>query len=606
MKTIFQKKYLKHIFIHICVFISFLAQTAISASNSGIGYHGAPFLKISPAARQVAMGEAFTAFADDVNLMRYNIGGLGQLSNEMLSMNFHNWIDDTQQGSFAFAFPMRYGVIGMDLTYFNEGSITEMDVNFRETGGTATGDDILASLGFGTRLGLWDYVFGVGADVKFLRQTLAGEQSSALAVDVGTQFTLYDIMFGGTIQNIGLTKAKFRDMSSPLPTTFRLGAGYTLGKSESLNINFAGDVAWTLKENLRYYMGSEIILSDLLFLRAGYQLHDVAASPISAGFGLNIPMEWLANSETRIDYAYSPVDALEADIHRFSILLNFGVGKKQENNYDELLQRELEAARQSRMELDKMKDEMSRRLARAQQIAADSDGKIEVEQKTDNKILVSMRINFDFDKSDIRDSDESTVNKVGDILANYPNSVVHVSGHTDSIGTDWYNIRLSQKRITSVINYLKETKHFTDKKFYMPIGYGEMRPVAPNSTEEGRERNRRVEFELFTNNSKPEMPNGSALITVKAINDQVIQIIFNGKVEFTSRTFSSPERLIIDVPNVYMLSDIKEIPLNRGPFIRARLGFHPDGPFTRIVLDLTGPVNVEIQALENFIFIKRN
>jgi len=572
-------------------------------NNSGIGYTGAPFLRISSAARQVAMGEAFTAMADEINLMRYNIGGLGQLNTEMLAANFHNWFDDTQQGSFALALPYKYGIVGIDFTYFNEGKIDEVDEQFRQTGATVNSDDILLNIGYGSRLKIWDYIFSVGSSIKFLRQSLAGQHSTAIGIDLGTQFHYKTILFGATIQNIGLSKVKFRDMSAPLPTTFRLGTATSLGKKEALQITMAGDVSWTLRENLRYYLGGELTISELLFLRTGYQFHDVAATPLSAGFGLKIPMEWLAGSQTRLDYAYSPMDVFETDIHRFSLLFVFGAAKKPQD-YDRMLKDELEAARRSRIALQKLEDEMARRLARAKQIAAESEGKIEVEQKGENKVLVSMRINFDFDKSDIRKADYNTINQAADILGTYPEAKIHVSGHTDSIGTDWYNIRLSQRRIEGVIKYLKTEKKFEDEKFYMPIGYGELRPLADNGTENGRARNRRVEFMLFTFDSNPELPDGSALRTVRAVDDGTIHIICNGKVGYSVKTLSSPDRLIIDIPRIYMLSDVKEIELNRGPFIRARLGFHREGPFTRVVFDLNRQINVDVSALENLIVVK--
>ena len=603
MKRFPDYKFYKWI-VYITLFLTCIPGSPVWAvSNAGVGYHGAPFLKISSAARQVGMGDAFTAMADDINLLKYNVGGLGQLSNEMLAINFHNWIDDTQQGSFALAFPNRYGVVGMDFTYFNEGSLEALDVNFNQTGKTFSASDVMATLAFGTRLGFRDYVFGVGMGMKYLRQELAGEEASAFAFDIGAHLPLYGFQFGATIQNIGLTKLQFQDMKSPLPTTFRFGSATTLGRLETMALNVDADVAWIPKEKMRFYLGNELILSNLLYLRAGYQFHQTAASPFSAGFGLNIPMDWLANAETRFDYAYSRLNAMETDVHRFSLLMNFGV--KKDNNYDEMLQQELDAARRSRIALQQMEDEMARRLAKAKEIAAESGGKIEVEEKAGNQILVRMRINFDFDKYNIRPQDEATVDQVGEILSTYNDSKVHVTGHTDSVGTDWYNIRLSQKRIESVISYLKDHRGFRDEKFYLPIGYGELRPIADNGTEEGRALNRRVEFLLFSQDSKPELPDGSAFSTVKMVNDQVVQLVFNGKVEFTSRTLNSPERLIIDVPNVYMLSDVKEVALNRGPFIRARMGFHREKvPFTRIVLDLSHPIQADIQALENYIFVK--
>ncbi|MGH7455843.1 MAG: hypothetical protein ACRENG_31090, partial [bacterium] len=81
-------------------FLLLAAFSSVEAQNSAVtGRYAAPILGISPYARQVAMGEAFTALANDINVMRYNVGGLGNLRHIMLSTHFHNWIDDTQQGA---------------------------------------------------------------------------------------------------------------------------------------------------------------------------------------------------------------------------------------------------------------------------------------------------------------------------------------------------------------------------------------------------------------------------------------------------------------------------------------------------------------------------
>ncbi|MDZ7370128.1 MAG: hypothetical protein ONB12_03050, partial [candidate division KSB1 bacterium] len=66
--------------------------TTSATAQNGIGYSGLPFLKISPAARQIAMGDAFTALTGDVNLMRYNVGALGGIKAPMLAANFNSWI----------------------------------------------------------------------------------------------------------------------------------------------------------------------------------------------------------------------------------------------------------------------------------------------------------------------------------------------------------------------------------------------------------------------------------------------------------------------------------------------------------------------------------
>ncbi|MBN1473738.1 MAG: OmpA family protein [Syntrophaceae bacterium] len=105
---------------------------------------------------------------------------------------------------------------------------------------------------------------------------------------------------------------------------------------------------------------------------------------------------------------------------------------------------------------------------------------------------VRLNIEFDFDKADIRPRYHDELKTVGDFMNKYPDVNMAIEGHTDSIGTDEYNQRLSQRRVDSVKNYIVE-KFNIDGKRIKATGYGESRPIADNSTDEGRQRNRRVE-----------------------------------------------------------------------------------------------------------------
>jgi outer membrane protein OmpA-like peptidoglycan-associated protein len=616
------KKIIKHSSIYFLVFLLLLPETRVkSADNKGIGVHSAPFLRVHPSARQVAMGNAFTALADEINLMRYNVGGLGNLRHIMLAANFHNWIDDTQQGSMGFALPHRFGVLGFDFTYFNEGEITEMDENFRRTGGTVTSDDILLTMGYGRYLSLLNNDLSLGASFKFLQQNLVGQQNISYAMDLGMQFRLKHISFGATIQNIGFNKVKFEEKQSTLPQTYRAGVAGRLPLHQDVKLNLTADIAMPDKQNLRYYTGGEIVISDLFAIRGGYKIHDYEADSWSAGFGLNIPMEWLANSRTRLDYAYTPLDVFESNIHRFSMLFTFGVMQRvfalnyqDRERFDEMnekLRKELKAAEKARLAAEQaeartraLEQEISERLARIQQIAAESEGKIEVQPKEENRILVSLRINFDFDKANIRPEEFKTMRQVGEILNTYPEAMMHISGHTDSIGTHQYNILLSKRRMDSVMVYLVRKENVDSDRFYMPVGYGELRPVADNGTSEGRFRNRRVEFLLYTMDSQPQMPDGSAIRSIQVMNSQSVRIVCNGKVnDYSVKTLSDPDRLILDFPKIFLLTSKKVWPINRGPFIRARLGYHPDKLFSRVVFDLQNPIKADVHSLNNFVIV---
>ncbi|HDS05729.1 MAG TPA: OmpA family protein [Deltaproteobacteria bacterium] len=105
---------------------------------------------------------------------------------------------------------------------------------------------------------------------------------------------------------------------------------------------------------------------------------------------------------------------------------------------------------------------------------------------------VRLNVEFDFDKADIRPRYHDELKKVGDFMNQYPDVNMALEGHTDSIGTDEYNQRLSERRVESVKNYIVD-KFNIDGKRIEATGYGESRPIADNSTDEGRQRNRRVE-----------------------------------------------------------------------------------------------------------------
>jgi OOP family OmpA-OmpF porin len=110
-------------------------------------------------------------------------------------------------------------------------------------------------------------------------------------------------------------------------------------------------------------------------------------------------------------------------------------------------------------------------------------------------------VNFDFDKSTLRPDAVAILNEAIEILKRYPDLKVEVAGHTDSIGTDAYNQGLSERRARAVYDYL--TSNGIDAaRLVGPNGYGESRPIAPNTNPdgsdnpEGRAQNRRTELNV--------------------------------------------------------------------------------------------------------------
>jgi OOP family OmpA-OmpF porin len=102
-------------------------------------------------------------------------------------------------------------------------------------------------------------------------------------------------------------------------------------------------------------------------------------------------------------------------------------------------------------------------------------------------------IHFQFDKTFIEDQFKDEINAFGRFMEDHPNATLILGGHTDSIGTQEYNVGLSRRRATSVAEYVTENFD-VDPARIDRSWYGEAYPIAPNDTAAGRRENRRVEM----------------------------------------------------------------------------------------------------------------
>jgi outer membrane protein OmpA-like peptidoglycan-associated protein len=103
-------------------------------------------------------------------------------------------------------------------------------------------------------------------------------------------------------------------------------------------------------------------------------------------------------------------------------------------------------------------------------------------------------VTFATDSSDLSPAFFDVLNSVGKVLGEFEQTVVEVAGHTDSTGSDAYNLSLSERRAQSVTSYL--TSQGVIPQRIISVGMGEKYPVADNSNASGRQANRRVEITL--------------------------------------------------------------------------------------------------------------
>jgi len=108
----------------------------------------------------------------------------------------------------------------------------------------------------------------------------------------------------------------------------------------------------------------------------------------------------------------------------------------------------------------------------------------------------TLHVNFDFNKATIRKPDDADLQKAIAFIKKYPGAQISLVGYTDSIGSDAYNLRLSEKRADAVKEYL--VKHGVDAARIQTSGKGKADPVADNKTPKGRFENRRVEVLILS------------------------------------------------------------------------------------------------------------
>ena len=157
------------------------------------------------------------------------------------------------------------------------------------------------------------------------------------------------------------------------------------------------------------------------------------------------------------------------------------------------LQREKDAAVQNRKSLE---DEMRTALESKDVTISRLQGKLTVN--------ILDRILFDSGEAELKPGGETVLRKVAEVLSQHPALQIHVIGHTDNVpiragGRNRYasNWELSMARATAAVRFLSE-KAGVDPRRLGAVGYGEFRPIADNSTAEGRARNRRIAITILS------------------------------------------------------------------------------------------------------------
>ncbi len=211
-----------------------------------------------------------------------------------------------------------------------------------------------------------------------------------------------------------------------------------------------------------------------------------------------------------------------------------------------------------------------------------------------DKISIDLKLQFDLDKAVLRPEYHDNIRKLAEFMKSYPQTHADIEGHTCNIGSARYNFELSWRRAESVKNYL--IKHFgIEAGRIRTFGYGLTRPLADNSREEGRMKNRRV-IVIVSNGAekdaaaKPEKGDTSSRIlrdiqmrmekgklNVALMADRRVNI-------FNAFQLRNPDRLVVDLPGKWSYKGESRRVMNSESVENIRIGKHPDK--LRVVFDL--------------------
>jgi long-subunit fatty acid transport protein len=297
----------------------------------GVGTTGANYLKIGLGAKATAMGENFTALADDTSAVYWNAAGLSKAKTSQVDFMQLTWVAGISAKSFM-------GVCPISDTDFIGGYLMYLDTpQDKETRYTSDGKLAYEDTGnkFKSEVSVLNVVYSkkvsaalsAGLGIKAINEQLAGVKANGYAIDAGLLYNdiLPGITAGLAVQNLAINKLR---QDEELPMTVALGAAYTTTLWRN-RLNVLTDLKLPNDNDARYGAGLEYWLADMFAARVGYNTFN----KFSLGIGVDV-------ANLVADYAYVPLGDLGIT-HRFSVGYKFDTVLRSNAAVEEETQEEL-------------------------------------------------------------------------------------------------------------------------------------------------------------------------------------------------------------------------------------------------------------------------
>lgn len=295
---------------------------SLLAIDPGAGTAGFDFLRITPGAREAAMGGAAVGIADSPFAFWHNPALAAGTTEQQAQFGYLNYIGGIHIGSAGYSQPLaRRQGIGVGVVYLNSGSMKRTDPSGNELGSFGVS---FADFNVSTGYRLTDIVT-LGAGLKALYGAIDTFYTIGIACNLGAEFKLpiegiNGLTAGITARNIGYQVKAFQTQRDPMPIEFLAGFGFRPNPTIALGV----DLIKPLDNRFHLRAGVEGWVADVVALRAGYS---TMGSDLRSGTGTDI----LAGVSTglgirvhgyQLDYCFVPMVEL-GTAHRLSLSLAF-------------------------------------------------------------------------------------------------------------------------------------------------------------------------------------------------------------------------------------------------------------------------------------------
>jgi hypothetical protein len=338
----------RHIGIPGILLLTIIIGYADSFAQTKVGTTSAQFLGIPVGARSIGMGGTSVATANDVSSIYYNPGGFAQSRKTEILVSTTDWLVGSKFRWFGGMLNLDgTNAIGLSITQLNYG---EEDVTTPEnpegTGERWSAQDFAMALSYSRNL---TDRFSMGGSFKYISQSIWNESASTFAFDVGLLFItgFHDMRLGMSISNFGgdmtmdgrdlkkvididpgnagsnkLNVAKLTTDPWPIPLFFRVGVALDVLKNESTQLTLECD-ALRPSDNLEVVnLGAEVVLMNLVCLRAGYKSLFQTESEEGLTLGGGLKYEQSVGMGLEVNYAYQKFGKF-GNINTFSIAVFF-------------------------------------------------------------------------------------------------------------------------------------------------------------------------------------------------------------------------------------------------------------------------------------------